>query len=323
MPDTTDTQPVTIGAPPHQYHWNSDWARLPDHIQLGYTHGVCVDYQGLVHVFNQSQYGLVRFEPDGTFAGTWEEFPSERFLGAHGLTLVHGGSEQYLWLTDQHSGEVVKTTLDGRTVTKLQMPDHPAYRDGGKYSPTWAVEAADGTVYVGDGYGRSLLHVYDPEGNPLESYDGTEDGAMGRFACPHGLAILTRTAATGRHDPVLYVTDRGNHRVLVYDLEMNFIKAFYQDHPCCFGQSADGDLLVPDLFASIMIYDANDYPVAPRLGDNQNGIVGKHGWPNVPHDMRQPGKFNSPHGGCFDYDGNIYIVEWIEDGRITKLTRQL
>ncbi|MHB1156602.1 MAG: hypothetical protein ACYC26_07165 [Phycisphaerales bacterium] len=35
----------------------------------------------------------------------------------------------------------------------------------------------------------------------------------------------------------------------------------------------------------------------------------------------EDGKFNRPHGGCFDAHGNIYIVEWIATGRITKLTR--
>jgi hypothetical protein len=314
------TEPITVGKPPHAYRWQGDWARVPEDIQLGYTHGVCVDAQGLVYVFNQSQHGVVIFEPDGRFAGTWDEFPSERFVGAHGLTLVDNGGDQHLWLTDQDSGEVVKTTLTGQTVLKLAMPDHPAYAEGGKYSPTWAAETADGTVYVADGYGQSLVHVYDAEGEHQDSYDGT--AGIGRFDCPHGLAILSRTAATGRHEPVLYVTDRANHRVVVFDLQMKFIKAWYQDAPCCFAQGPDDELLVPDLLASIMIYDHADQPVAPRLGDNQNGVVGQHGWPNVPHEMRVAGKFNSPHGGCFDYDGNIYIVEWIEDGRVTKLVKQ-
>ncbi len=317
---STTTEPVIIGKDAHHYQWHSDWAKLPEDIKLGYTHGVCVDAEGYVHVFNQSPHAVVRFEPDGTFAGTWGEFPSDRFLGAHGLTRVDGADGQYLWLTDQNSGEVVKTTLTGETVMKLAMPDHPAYADGGKYSPTWAAEAPDGRVFVGDGYGQSLISAYDADGHYQQSYDGTT--GLGPFRCPHGLSIFTRTAATSRHEPVLYVTDRGNCRVIVFDLEMNYIQSFYQDHPCCFAEGPNDELLVPDLSAFINVYDHLDRPVACKLGDNHAQIVHHHGWPNVPHDMRQPGKFNSPHGGCFDADGNIYIVEWIEDGRITKLTKQ-
>ena len=29
--------------------------------------------------------------------------------------------------------------------------------------------------------------------------------------------------------------------------------------------------------------------------------------------------FISPHSACWDKDGNIYVVEWVNDGRITKL----
>ena len=34
-----------------------------------------------------------------------------------------------------------------------------------------------------------------------------------------------------------------------------------------------------------------------------------------------PGKFICPHGACFDHAGNIYVVEWVEVGRVTKLRK--
>ena len=33
------------------------------------------------------------------------------------------------------------------------------------------------------------------------------------------------------------------------------------------------------------------------------------------------GKFVCPHSACFDHDGNIFVVEWVEIGRVTKLRR--
>jgi hypothetical protein len=213
---------------------------------------------------------------------------------------------------------VVKTTLDGRTVMSIDKPDHPVYRDGGNYSPTWATEADDGTVFVADGYGSSLVSCYDGEGKYLATIDGSQ--GAGNFKCPHGLWLTRRPEATGVDDPVLYITDRGNSRVQVFKLDGAFVKSFDQQHPCSFGEY-NGELLVPDLHAFINLYNEKDEPIAEHLGD-QRGIVGQHGWPNVPMEMRVEGKFNSPHGGCFDHDGNIYIVEWVQEGRITKLTRQ-
>jgi hypothetical protein len=34
-----------------------------------------------------------------------------------------------------------------------------------------------------------------------------------------------------------------------------------------------------------------------------------------------PGRFVCPHGACFDHEGNIFVVEWVEAGRVTKLRR--
>ena len=33
------------------------------------------------------------------------------------------------------------------------------------------------------------------------------------------------------------------------------------------------------------------------------------------------GKFVHPHDACFDKDGNIFVVEWVDAGRITKLKK--
>ena len=35
-----------------------------------------------------------------------------------------------------------------------------------------------------------------------------------------------------------------------------------------------------------------------------------------------PGKVRlSARGACFDHAGNIFVVEWVEVGRVTKLTK--
>ena len=34
-----------------------------------------------------------------------------------------------------------------------------------------------------------------------------------------------------------------------------------------------------------------------------------------------PGKFVHPHDACFDQHGNIFVTEWVQTGRVTKLRR--
>ena len=40
---------------------------------------------------------------------------------------------------------------------------------------------------------------------------------------------------------------------------------------------------------------------------------------DLTRDHFTPGKFVAPHGACFDHAGNIFVVEWVEVGRVTKL----
>lgn len=314
---------MQIGVGEFTYEWIDNWARIPDtesRRENGRTHGVVVSEAGDVYVFNQANPGVLVFDQAGKLKSSW----GDRFSGAHGMTLVKEGDAEYLWLADQNSAEVVKTTLDGKTVQTLPKPDHDAYRDGGPYIPTWVAvneerHGGNGDVWVADGYGCSLVHRFDKQGNYVATISG-QKGEAGRFACPHGIAFDHR-----RGQPELYVADRGNQRIQVFDAEGNYrrtVGARTLHSPCMFDFL--GDLcLVPQLFGRVDVLDKDDRVVA-MLGDNGFATT-LPGWPNhntTGHPERiQPGKFNSPHGACFAPNGDIYVVEWIIGGRITKLRK--
>lgn len=83
--------------------------------------------------------------------------------------------------------------------------------------------------------------------------------------------------------------------------------------------SAAATSLIPDLFGRITILNAEN-EVVTHLGENP-GIEKTESYPNLPHAERIPGKFISPHDACWDRAGNSFVVEWIEDGRVTKLQK--
>ncbi len=301
-----------------KYDWIENWARIPatrSGAENGRTHGVVASVTGDILVFNQARPGILRFNPEGRLVNAW----GDRFGGAHGMTLVREGGQEYLWLTDQNSGEVVKTTLDGETVMSLNRPNHPIYAGDKRFVPTWvAVNELDrggnGDIWVADGYGTSYVHRYSKDGAYIGSINGTE-GSAGAFKCPHGIRFDFRHGK-----PELYITDRSNARVQVYDANGKYLRHFGADFmtsPCMFDQWQDY-LLVPELFGRITILDKEDKLVG-HIGSN-DGIEKKEGWPNE-RKYVQPGKFNSPHAMTADADGNLYVVEWIVGGRITKLAR--
>jgi hypothetical protein len=167
---------------------------------------------------------------------------------------------------------------------------------------------------VADGYGMSLVHRYDAGGRYLGSLSGEEGG--GAFACPHAVWVDLRRA-----EPELYVADRGNRRLQVYDLDGVFKRTVGEgvlECPCTGVRYGDG-LLVPELCARLTFLDADDRLVG-YLGRNE-AACGLPGWPEVAPEQIQAGKFNSPHAAAADAEGNLYVVEWIVGGRLTKLAR--
>lgn len=311
---------MRIGTGEFTYEWHENWATIPDTEtgrQNGRTHGVVVSKTGDVLVFNQSRPAILRFSPDGQLKNAW----GDRFGGAHGMTLVEEDGQEFLWLTDQNSTEVVKTTLDGQTILNLQRPPHPVYDGGAKYVPTWVAVnerrlGGNGDIWVADGYGSNYIHRYDERGAYIASINGTE-GTAGAFKCPHGIRFVSRAGGA----PELFIADRSNQRVQVYDADGRFKRAFgtdYLNSPCMF--ATHGDLLfIPELRARVTVADRNDKPLA-RLGEN-DAAASIAGWPQLPKDQIKPGKFNSPHGMTVDAQGNLFVVEWIVGGRVSKLQR--
>jgi sugar lactone lactonase YvrE len=321
---------MRIGEGSFRYEWIEHWVRLPDTEtgrSNGRTHGVAVLGCGDVLVFNQAQPAVLRYSSDGRLINAW----GDRFHGAHGLTLVREGDQEYLWLADEKSCEVVKTTLDGTPLLRLHRPDHPAYQAGQRYVPTWVAVneqrfGGNGDVWVADGYGSSQVHRYDKAGAYVGTINGTE-GRAGAFNSPHG--IMFRPGASG---PELYIADRANRRIQVYDPEGRFKRVISGvcHSPCGFW-FANGLTYIPELFTGIKILDEQDR-LAACLGDSDRvGPAGDgawwpprcpQGWPNLAGTEHvQPGRFNSPHGIAAAPNGDIYIVEWIVGGRITKLAR--
>jgi DNA-binding beta-propeller fold protein YncE len=309
---------MQIGSGAHTYEWIENWAKIPDSPSgraNGRTHGVAVNRAGEVIVFNQADPAVLFFGPRGNLMRSW----GDRFPGAHGLTLVEEDGHELLWLTDHDTKEVVKVTPDGRTLLNIRPPEHPVYKTA-RYAPTWVAVneerfGGNGDIWVTDGYGSGWVHRYGKAGNYLASINGAE-GEAGAFDCPHALWTDTR-----RGEPELYIADRGNHRIQVYDFEGRYKRVAAADiltSPCTFRSS--GKLLVlPELHARLAILDEDDKLVC-YLGSNEEA-VGRDGWPNLPAHQIEPGRFNSPHDLAVDPGGNIYVVEWIIGGRITKLAK--
>lgn len=309
---TGKAQAVTLGSGKHTYEAQHDWAKLPASVQPGYTHGVVVNSQGQVLVHNRSKDAVIVFDENGKYVKSW----GERFaVGAHGMQISKEGSEEFLYFSDPELHEISKYTLDGKEVFRLGVPtESNLYPDPARYKPTNIAVAPNGDFYVADGYGLSYIHLYNKKGEYQKSWGGkgTEPGKM---SSPHGIAIDLRAG-----EPYVLVADRANVRLQKFTMGGEHI-GFVTDelrYPCHFDFRGE-EVLIPDLHGRVTIFDGSNKLLA-HLGDYPD-IWKQKGYPNVPHAVRYAGKFVSPHDACWDHAGNIFVVEWLSDGRITKLKR--
>jgi hypothetical protein len=246
------------------------------------------------------------------------------------------GREEFLYLTANSAprgvtpppagaSSVVKTTLKGEVVWKVQgPPDIPAYQTADAatgqlppYNPTNLAIAPNGDVYVADGYGSYYVNHYNSKGEYLNTFGG-RGSDPGKLKEPHGIWVDNRSGS-----PILTVADRRNNRLQRFTLEgrhIDFVGGFRL--PCHFNiHPSNGTVVIPELNNATLVVDKSNKVIA-TLGDPaEPGSV-----PNPKRDEKDrtkfvPGQFVQPHGACFDHEGNIFVAEWVEIGRVTKLRK--
>lgn len=317
--DKAGTKNVVIGEGEHTFECLHGWGEAPEHVRWFNTHGVAVDEAGLIYIKHQSAGPtpidtIVVFDPDGRFV---RSFGKEYHQGGHGIDIRKERGEEYLYLSDVHNRQVIKTNLKGEVVWKKSYPTEAGvYQKIEQYRPTNVAFAPDGGFYIGDGYGSNYIHQYDKDAQWVRTWGGTGD-APGKMKTPHGLWLDDRP---GR-EPMLVVADRANARLQYFTLDGSFKEivdgVLFPAHFDIRGEV----LLVPDLHARVSLFDKRNQPIV-HLGYDP-------AWTEEVKKLeirRDPkrwvaGKFIHPHDACYDADGNIFVVEWVDAGRVTKLRK--
>ena len=131
------------------------------------------------------------------------------------------------------------------------------------------------------GYCESYIYRFNKGGDYLSSDNG-EGGSAGKFTCPHGI-FTDRSKGESK----LYIADRTNRRVQVYDLEASFKRAFGSDFlssPSGFVTHSDL-MVVAELRAHLAVLDKDDNLLC-CLGANED-VCSVDGWPN---NKNEPGE---------------------------------
>lgn len=220
-----------------------DFLKLPADLYLGEVCGVAVNSKGHVFVFSRGNttgpaYGasaaqLLEFGPDGRFI---REIGHNLYAWSFAHT-VKIDKEDNIWVTDKGSDMVIKFTPEGRVAMvfgrkqeaadegtqPLRHPRPPLAPIDGMFRQvtdvTWDLA---GNTFISDGYINSRVAKVDRDGNWLKSW-GEPGDQPGQFNTPHSIAADARGN--------VYVADRGNRRIQVFDGEGKFLRQFTIDVP--------------------------------------------------------------------------------------------
>ena len=321
-----------IGSGAYQFEVLHDWPQLPDRFQWQTTHNVAVDKDGCLYVIHEGRAqekdhpSIFVFDPEGRYM---RSFGNQFQGGGHGIEVHEENGQQFLYICAyQQVKAFSKLDLNGEVIWHKHAPmDSGVYAAGedtnpqkiwgrDRFMPTNITFLPDGDFLLADGYGSFYIHRYDADGSWKSCFGGPGEG-KGKFNTPHGLWIDRRP---GR-EPALVVCDRAHHTLQYMTLDGRYLETMEG-----YGLPANIDtqgslMIVPELLARLTILDGDNRVVAQLGADVERiGADKKHTIRNS-REQWQSGKFVHPHDACFNQEGDIFVAEWVQTGRVTKLRK--
>ena len=293
----------------------SGWGALPAGTTFGGTHGaIAQDKAGNIYVSTQSDTGVLVYNSDGRLL----KKIATAYPEIHSMVFATEGREEYIYATvqkgtPQENWLFLKMKTDGSVVLKITAPREAGFKSPNGWRITAALPTPDGSIFIANGYGDSRIFRFDKNGNYKASYSEKGSGE-GQLNCSHGLSLDIRY-----DQPLLLVCDRENRRLSHFDLDGRYVRTVTQHlrRPCQI--SFHGDYaVVSELEGRATILDRDNVPVA-FVGDNPQ----KAQWANYevdPHAI-QAAMFSAAHGCYIDSGANIFVSDWNQTGRVTRLSR--
>ena len=321
---------------------NPDFFKLPDDLHFGETAGVAVNSLGQVYVFSRGNttgpaYGatasqVLLFDKNGKFL---REIGKNLYAWSFAHT-VRVDRQDNIWAVDKGSDMIVKFNPQGRVLMvfgrkseasdenahPLEHPNPPRPAVDGRYrQPTDVTWDPEGNIFISDGYINSRVAKLDKNGDWVKSWGGPGN-QPNQFNTPHSIAA----DAQGN----IYVADRGNRRIQVYDHDGNPKKIITIDVPVAPGaKSWFSNAGTPQEIATAgapwalcitpgpgtqYLYSSDAFPgriYKLSLDGKVLGWLGRSG--------RQPKEFGWIHEMACPSENELYVAE-ILNWRVQKLT---
>ena len=279
--------------------WRDATQASPDHNNdhgwdlwgsAGYVRGVDARWEHCVVVIDR----------EGNIVETWDQWDS-MWIKPHAVHVNPYDPDKHIWIVDDFAHAIYKFTNDGTEIVQtLGVPNEPGQDESHFARPTFMAFSED-AIFVTDGYVNSRVMKFDHDGNYLMQWgqEGTlpDDTRPGYFNALHGVDI---DLESGR----VYVGDRMNNRIQVFDQDGNFLNQWRVGDP-----PSDAQYLIV-ANSAVWIMDAGTTKLLKY--DLDGNFLDSWGtWGTF------PGGMWGVHGMSVDEEGNFYIAE-VNSGRVQK-----
>ena len=302
---------MTLGSSKYKYERVEGWAKVPEYFEfnsLGEAYGlvggvvdVAVDSQDRVYAFCRGNHPVLIFDRDGKFLSCWGE---GHFVWPHAIFIAPDDS---VFVVDGGAHTVEKFSLAGEELMTLGHRNCaiPIMRREPFTLPTAVAVGPTGEIFCSNGYANFLIHKFSPEGKLLKTW-GEPGKGPGQFALPHYIAA-------DRYG-MLYVCDRQNNRVQLFDSEGQF-RGEWTDFHRPQAQHIDWK---NDLIYTVESWHQPD-PQQPKITvrDLDGHVLSEFGG----REREGKGPLEVGHGICVDSHGDIYESEIRDVCRIQKFAR--
>lgn len=300
---------IILGHNNKKYRINTRWSRADAmRYPVKDCHEMVQDKKGrIILLTNETKNNVMIYDRSGKLLSTWgTEYP-----GAHGLTLFNENGRDVLFICDNNLHQVIKTTIDGKVIMRLDYPKETGqYAGPAEYIPTETAIAANGDIYVADGYGKDFIIQYNHKGEYIRHFGGRGTGEK-YLRNAHGICIDARD----KNNVVLIVTSREQNAFKRYSLDGHFMDTIPLPGAWVCRPVIKGDYLYAAVLQSqsalwkqsgfVTILDRNNNCVSNPGGSEPTYNNG------LPDEMYQTQKiFRYPHDVCIDDDENMYVAQW-------------
>ena len=242
----------------------------------------------------KSDHFLIVVDGDGKKIDEWRH-ALDLLVRPHAVQISPYDPDGHVWIIDRDGHQIVKFSNDGQQVVMtLGEKGVPGTDEQHFNRPADMVFLPDGSFLVADGYANTRIVKFDQNGDFVTTW-GTAGDGPGQFNLVHCVVV----DAEGR----VYVADRSNRRIQVFDANGRYLEEWASRRP-------NHMLITQDQFLWLADGAANRFAKYDLEGTLLTywGTQGSF-----------PGAISNPHAFSVDSDGNLYVVDYLNN-RLQKFT---